>query len=637
MGEFIDVQLRSAHFFRYRVRMKSKLFFFLGLLLVLGYCWQIRPPGFIRGYLGDHCVLESTRQLIAEQVTAHGRPTFETQNLMAPYGISVAYLPGTLELSGLGAAFWKWDKDFPFFYLYFIFSLVLTYVGVGIFSRKLSVPGPWSWTLALLITVFNIARHYKHWFHMELLFLHWFYLSLFLDAIIWKKFIRERKWDWSLEAWRGWMLLTMLGTGGYFWGPLILEWVLLRGWMGWLFKKKNHLVKPEGSRPSAIFAAALSAVWFGALVWWFGPLLAQVRVLGLQGGGISWFAEVTQIISPIWLDDLWSWVRDFFGVKFSIRSFEDSETIVTVGWVLWIPTLLAIWRVRSTGRGVVRRMGAPFICLLVLGLIYSSLRPPFVQKTMQTIIPFMSFFRTASRWGLMIPAILGVLIALSWPELDAWVRARWRSKNKRFRFVMGLYLALSAVEISHLRIPVEGMKPLGKETQALLQGVRETPGTTVLDLPFCVAGANGVCTNEQCSLYPLPLAGICFRQTHEKAVFGTYQSRLVEAQCGIYRKPPFTSWFNAWASNRCWSDEEWKDFCSFVGDHRELSAVLVYPDFWKAASKPACWRKFEENLGRPIQTAIFPTEATRGDRQPAMGRLVWFAPHCVKLPHEGVR
>jgi hypothetical protein len=164
--------------------------------------------------------------------------------------------------------------------------------------------------------------------------------------------------------------------------------------------------------------------------------------------------------------------------------------------------------------------------------------------------------------------------------------------------------------------------------ERMMAQVHEQPGTTVLDFPFCVAGGNGTCQGLECPNYPASTSGACFREWHEKKVYGLYEARMLPSDCELYAKAPYLSWFEAWRTNRCLTAPEWDAFCDYLGAHSELSALFVYPEIWKAASAPECHAELERRLGKPVEEAWFFGAQLRGGRHGAPSRIEWYTPKC---------
>lgn len=609
--------------------MRHKLVFWMGLLGVLVYWFSVKPAGFQRGYLEDHCTFEMSRQAMADQIREKGGPAFFTKHYMYPEGTSTAYLPQSIEQTWIGAQFWNWNRDFPYHWVYFGVSLLITYVGVGVILRKMKINSLPAWGLSALVTLFHLPRHYAIWYHSEHLYLHWIYLGFFLDALIWQKFYRENQLSIPLELWRGFCLLGVFGTCGYFWGPSLVEWIIVRTCLfGWIVVQKRHApVRMESSFRALLLPATLSVVLFAIELRWFVPLLKEASKLGTVPQGLIYHAPIFMVIRPLWWDWIMRGVEQWVPfLKGLWLPFQFPETKVTIGWAFWIPTLLGIRAVKKNPNSSLGVL-FPFLILLGVAIWYLGIKPHWVQNILQATIPFMKFFRVASRWGLFLPQIVGLILVLSWPELTQWFQNQMRKQPQKWKMLGCLFLASSLVEMSWMTIPVNRMEPFTSSNLEFLETIRHLPGSAVLDMPFCVLAGNEVCAH-QCPFFPYATAGSCFRQWHDKDVYGIYESRLVPNQCANYDQQPYQSWFSAWGNQRCYSDEEWKSLCSYLDQHSELSAILVYPDVWKGVNSLECQKKFEFYLGSPLDQTQVSTDWLPHEKKGQAMRVVRYAPHC---------
>ncbi len=590
-----------------------------GLCLILIYWGWIRPAT-VLGYTGDFCN-DVVRQIQERNLRTLGALSFHSDLVMAPFGTSVPFMSWTIERDWIGAYLWRWVPSFPFLWVYYGVSLISSFAGVMFFLRKLGIQCLKSVTvLAIAVVLFHIPRHFKTWHHFEHLPLHWVYLSFFLDAWIWKRLFREGRWTLSSEVWRALFQLGVFCSTGYLWGVTVLEWLILHGFiLFFVFRRRKTVDGKPGLRMNLDFGRAwipaLLCVGLAALEYrWFLPLLHEVRLFGPGAGTapLGFRANPLMVFRPLWLTPSW------------LSTLDRSETVVSVGWFLVLPALGALWMVgrKRSGPGI----GAigPFLALLITGLFYMCGLFP---QALRHLLPFMDYFRVASRWGLFLPMILGVIIALGWEELVRAVRSLAVRRGAR---VLGvLFLASTLVEASLLlRVPTDGLPPLSASMLDVLEKVRVAPGDTVLDLPFCVAGGNAVCSDEQCPHYPASIAASCFRQWHGKKSYGFYASRMLPAQCEIYHRAPYTSLFDAWKKERCLAPGEWDELCKYLGSQSALSAILVYPDLWKSMSVPACRKELERRLGAPLATSSFFTEGTRGSAGAVPTRVELFAPQC---------
>ena len=196
---------------------RSLLFALLPLLILGCYWYSTRPTLPHHPWAEDMCNHDMARQLMAEQLAVHGAPVFRFDGVMAPFGIEAPFYAGwNIERDWIGARIWAWDRDFPFYWWEFGISLLLCYSISGFLLRRMGLGTVAAWTIALCIAGFNVPRHLKLWHHSDNVMLHWAWAGFLLDALIWQRFIRERRISIHLEAWRGVMLAGMLWTKQYF-------------------------------------------------------------------------------------------------------------------------------------------------------------------------------------------------------------------------------------------------------------------------------------------------------------------------------------------------------------------------------------------------------------------------------------
>ncbi len=634
MPEFLPKKPELIYFGRMEwVRKRSYFAFWLGLVAVLAYWYLVRPVGGI-GYVEDFCS-ELSRRAMAENLLKFSAPTFVSDLFMAPFGTPIAFFSWSIERDWLGAYVWMWNREFPFLWVYFAFSLLGSYFVVGAILRRMGLNSVAAWGLAAGVVVLHIPRHFKIWYHIEYLSQHWVYWSLFLDAWIWHRFIREKRWSWNLEIWRGFCLLGVLGSPGYFWGPMVLEWIILRLCFVavlLLMLHRDQRLAIEGRFRAAILPLSLCVIWAVIEFRWFVPLVTEMKKLGDVWQGLGWFAHLGYVVRPLWLDSVYNLVQSGLALiglslPFVLAPVDKPESVVTIGWLFWIPALIGVYLLRRKRGGPGLVAAVPFITLIGIAIAYFGVGGPyFLQEIIQATVPFMKFFRVTCRWGQFLPQLTAILIVLAWPEITAWFRD-FAARRSRQALVL-IFAAFSLVEISWLLLPVNMLPPLHASTEHLLKNIRQEPGTTVLDLPFCVAGGNGVCTLEQCPNYPKSTTGQCFGNWHEKKVYGIYQARLAESQCDLYRRPPYSSWFHAWADQRCFNEVEWNDFCRYLDERSDLAAILVYPEIWFGAADSDCRARFDAKLGAPQDEGWFYSKSTRGGAGAEPMRVLRYRTKC---------
>lgn len=576
------------------------------------------------------CNHDMARQLMAEQLAVHGAPVFRFDGVMAPFGIDAPFYAGwNIERDWIGARIWAWDRDFPFYWSEFGISLLLCYSISGFLLRRMGLGTVAAWTIALCMAGFNVPRHLKLWHHSDNVMLHWAWAGFLLDALIWQRFIRERRISIHLEAWRGVTLAGMLWTMGYTWGPSMLSFELAHGWMAVLFmiaRRHNKNRAPGQVQPYRIDwqpRQMIMPIIVGVTICivdlrFYLPLASAMQSLSVsQGAGFQ--VSPDHLLRPLFLEQ----IANLLGVSVPLAPFWEPETVTAIGWSYWIPFVLAIIalrRAQATRIGPGLLSAAPLLCSVALGILYFTPLLEVITRPLFVFVPFMRFFRTTCRFAIYLPPLMTLTVVLAWPELRAL------AGNERTRrwipWAVALFAAIAVLEASVMLRKTGSFPPVPSDVQAMFARIKALPGDTVLTLPFCVAGANGICTAEQCPGYPAATVAHCTRLFHDKKVYGSYTARMSERECDLYRKAPYTGWHSAWRNNHCFNDDDWDGLCKHLASQPGIAAVLVLPDIWKAADEQACASEFVAHLGRPIAEVTFPKFAIPSSR------VQWYAPRC---------
>jgi hypothetical protein len=514
----------------------------------------------------------------------------------------MAYMPWGTEKDLFGAVLYQLDPQIPALFLYFVFSLIFSYIVCGLLIQKIT-GSQYFWLMSALLTIFNIARHFKLWFHYELLTLHWAYICILLDVLIWQRFIKDKKWDVHLELWRILGFLGMLGTAAYWFGPIFLSFMVTRLFMvGWALKKRNHFRIQWFQwnwRNSAL--CLVIAGLFLLNVYWYLPLLAEVAkdTNVYQPSGFS--ARTKDIFHPVWLRNLFHGfdAGAFFDRFFT--SMHTTETVVAVGWSWLILLFVAVLTMRRHKN--LKRL-VPFLIIFLFGVLYMRGPDKYFQDLARQYIPVFSFFRVASRWGLFYPILIFAIAALAHKEIFAF----W-SDHKRRKLLLVSFGLIACLEISTLARPVSSTPALSMDAQRFFAEIKQSPGTAVLDFPFAVVGGNGVCREISGPFYPRSVSSQCFLTVHQKKVFTTYQGRATEAMCKPYTLAPYADWFRHWKNNDCFAEHEVKDLCAYLRNDPNIGSLLISSGIWTAFAQPQCRALFEKYFGPPVDSAIVPVES----------------------------
>lgn len=605
---------------------KHKIMFLLGLFLILAYLFAVSPNNFHPGYTGDLCFSEVTRYELFKNFSNMDSLSFTTQNLRYPFGTSLAFMPWGMEKDILGAFFLKYFPNAKFLFIYILLSFLISYLVSGFLIRKL-IGGSYYWLISAAFVLFNIPRHFKFWHHYEFLSLHWLHIGLLLDAIIWKEFLDKRTWNLKLELWRGIALLGMLGTALYFWGPLTLSFLLVRLVMLVLWiKQKNkiifHIEMPKMNKILGL-QFLIYAFYISLSFYWFLPLLKEVNSHGVITQGIDYTTHWGHIFRPLWLDEGLSLFQfNTFWIKI-LGSFNESETVITVGWCLLIPLILVL-RNFQKNKQLTRIL--PFLILMVVAILYISSRNGYkFQEVIRSIVPFMSFFRVASRWGIVLPPLIFICLLLGWNQLYLSLKDLFMSQ---YRFLVVFFVTIMiAFEARTLLTTSHFVEPLSTKASDFLNEIKESPGEAVLDLPFCVIGGNASC-RKSCPFYEASITSQCLLPLHQKKVFSLYQARLTDDYCDEYDAKPYSTWMAAWKENRCFTKNEMIEFCSYLDHHSKIAAVIIYQDIWTATQSEECLETLSAFLGPVLSNTQIPIEASQIPQPTKSTRLLRFAGRC---------
>lgn len=608
-----------------------------GAALVYSYCVSVRPEGVFPSSAGDDtCYTELTRQQMGETIEKTGKPGFFMDGFMAPKGILMPFMSWQIERDVIGGWIWTHYPEFPFHWIWFTFSTLLIFFAVGISTRLILMPKgripliALTWAIATLAASFNFPKHAKLWFHSEHTIQHWVWINIFFEAVILHRFYVLKRWSLSLELWRVVALQSVFLITGYFWGPMTLLWLVGRIWLSYEVRRQSKATPPPPfeestavtfNRPSAI-CAVLVMLGLGAFqLSFFLPLARSLTNASPVDHPLGFFSHFGYLFRPLWWEAL---TKDYLN-SILITSV---ETVTSIGWTYLIPFGLTI---SLLGRARLRVL-MPLLIVLTYGIIYATrILPNIIIRPSQLVLPFMAYFRAASRWGLFFPALTLACTVLGLAYYFAKRPPSARPMRKGLIIAgLGIYLIMLGAELQWLKLPVvRGAPPPSKTLQAL-SVIRNQPQNTVLDLPFCVIGGNGG-THHFCPSYPESEVHQCFRLYHHKRVYGLYSARMNPTTDLVrYNYSPFKEWFNAYSQQRCFSDAELKLLCEYLDQTQDLAAVIVYPHLWKGSNTPECRARFEHYLGKPVSDIPYSPRSTRFPETAGLHHAFHYAPRCLK-------
>lgn len=583
---------------------------FAAVLAMLGGCFAwgvVQDFGAPISGKGDLSLWEHQNHYVGRNLSFTPLPRLDLDNdqLFYPYGGNNVFQPWVMEMH-LGAALatrllgaWGWCQ------LYFLLSVAGTALGAFLLLRP--DHGPVRAGLAAVAVSFcNYYAIGRFAGAFANACAHWTVLSVLADFVIAARAVDRRPWSARLLAARAFLLLACLGQDlGYVAGLGLTSALVTAVFLSGLAAVRTGLrpgqmlaAAKEGwleivasAREHRLQVAVLAAL--GALCGLlYVPLALQVsRAAGeydfsrLPLG--AWWANPLRMLMPV--------LPRFNPVSHHRILGDQPEAYFAASPGLAFVLAAAIGLV--AGR---RRLLAAVPPLALLALLLS-----FHPAKLDTLrwLPWFGFIRVSARFSVVYPAILVSLALLAPPP-----RRRWLA-----RAVLACLLALLGVEATtayrtYLIKDWHHFRPDAAFT-ALMATIRATPGEAVLDWPFCVAGGNGVATNQLCRFYGQQ-SGIAWLQTHHgKNVVGKYFGRLHPDQIRPYIEagwprlfvPDDPNAFKARRQQRDLTPEEWAFLERFVslGD---FAGVLLYPDLLP----PETVAGFHARLGPPAAAAASP-------------------------------
>lgn len=579
------------------------------VLAVLGGCFAwgvVQDFGAPISGKGDLSLWEHQNHYVGRNLSFTPLPRLDLGNdqLFYPYGGNNVFQPWVMEMH-LGAALatrllgsWGWSQ------LYFLLSVVGTALGAFLLLRP--DHGPVRAGLAAAAVSFcNYYAIGRFAGAFANACAHWTVLSVLADFVIAARAVDRRPWSARLLAARAFLLLACLGQDLGYVAGLGLTSALVTA----VFLTALAAVR-TGLRPGRM-AAAGRETWLEisasarnhpfqvAVLLALGTLCGLLYVpLALQVSRAAgeydfsrlplgaWWANPVRMLMPV--------LPGFNPVSHHRILGDQPEAYFAASPGLAF--LLAALVGMAAGR---RRLLAAVAPLALLALLLSF--HPGKLDTLR-LLPWFGFVRVSARFSVVYPAIL-VSLALLAPQPRRWPA----------RAVLAGLLALLGVEATtayrtYLIKDWHHYRPDAAFT-ALMATIRATPGEAVLDWPFCVAGGNGVATNQLCRFYGHQ-SGIAWLQTHHgKKVVGKYFGRLHPDQIRPYLDAGWPRMFvpddpNAFKARRQQRDltpDEWAFLERFIalGD---FAGVLLYPDLLP----PETVAGFRARLGPPAAAAASP-------------------------------
>lgn len=553
---------------------------------------------------GDLSLWDHQNHYVASNLSFTPLPRLDLHNdqLFYPYGGNNVFQPWVMEMHLLAAAATRLLGTWGWCQLYFLLSVATT--ALGAFLLLVRDHGAWrAGAAALAVSFCNYYAIGRFGGALANACVHWTVLGVLADSVLASRAVARRPWSARLLAARAFLLLACLGLDLGYVAGIGLTSALVTACVVAVLALARARCRPtragallgEAVRELAASARAhpvqvgllAGLTMLAALV--HVPLALQVAsaareydFAGLAPG--AWWANPLRVLMPV--------LPGFNPVTHHRILGDQPEAMFAASPGLAF-VLVAVAGLAAGRRRILAAV--PGLVLLALFLSFHPLRFDTLR-----VLPWFGFARVSARFSIAYPALL-VSLALLVPP------GRWRWPG---RVAAGLLAVLLGVEATtayraYLIKDWHHFRPDAAFT-SLMQAIRSAPGEAVLDWPFCLAGGNGVGTNQVCRYYGVQ-SGIAWLQTyHGKKVAGKYFGRLHPDQVRPYLAagwprlfvPDNPNAFKARRQQRDFAAGEWEFVERFVtlGD---FCGVLLYTDLLP----PETVAGFHARFGPPVAAA----------------------------------
>lgn len=526
------------------------------------------------------------------------------REVLYPFGTLVVFLPWGVERDLIYALLHPRFGEQPYLQLYQLLSVVVSALGTVLVLRR--DHGVLRAGLVAFASVFmNFYAAYKYPHHMNITTMHWMALGIVCDFVLVRRAMEGERWSGRLILGKGAFLVATLGldlgyVAGFAFSSTVLSAAFLALWT-WTRRARGGGVGallPQGGvaaslRTTPWSTLALGGVLLGSLAVYV-PLVAQIvlatRKFSFSGpGGAFWASQLRLLLPYVPVVGATSpLIKRVFGTPEGLGEF-------SVGWGL---LALGALGARAAWRDKRVLVLVPLAALFLLSFAYHPRAFPTLR-----VFPWFAYNRVAGRATLIYP-LLFALTGLLLP--------RWETLTRKAQRIVAAALAMCVLETVTAYAAVSYRPFLPDESfWAYMSAVRSAPGEAVLDWPFCIAGGNGVATEQLCPFYARTSTTYAYRRFHRKNVVGLLLSRMTPEQAQPFMDLGWDKLFSpdspeirtARRQTRCLSPAELDLFERFYRGH-DFAGVSLYVDMLP----PGCAEVFYERFGAPIASTELPAE-----------------------------
>lgn len=527
-----------------------------------------------------------------------------------PYGTNTVFQPWSIERDSFYAVMYSLFGIGPWLQLYYLMSVV--FGAWGTFALLVRDYGFYRATSAgILMSFGNFYAIYKYPHHLNIAVIHWLTFNIIVDFLIVRRVYFRQYVSLKLILFKICLVVLLLGSElGYLAGLgftsitiCSIFIILILGSRYIIAQEQNFtrsvsfLIKnyrDEFLNSIAICLTLLTTIFITSC--YYLPLIWQIAIevnsfdfTGVNTG--AWWANPLRLLIP-YLPGINP------GQLIFERLMHDSPEglgAASPGWFLIIIGTIGLWQSRRQ-----ITIFIPLIIIFLLCLFYEPRHFPILK-----IFPWFTFNRVGGRATVIYPVIL-TLFALHYNS------SRWRSLVSKSVTILLISLACTEFYTAY-SLKIELYQPYIPDRSFFdyMSFVKQQPGEAVLDWPFCVAGGNGVGTNELCPYFHKNNGVSTFKRFHQKKVVGYSYSRLHPSQIEPYMQAGWSKLFfpdsadiiKATQQRRCFRADEWSFFTDFY-NLNDFAGINLYPDLLPKN----CVNEFYRRFGTPtIETKIVDT------------------------------
>jgi hypothetical protein len=521
--------------------------------------------------------------------------SFFTKDVAFPNGTHIGLLSWCAERDLFHAAMLGLFGAGPWIQVYLTLGVALGAVGVTAILAK-----EYGLTVASLVgfvaSFMSFYAWYKYPYHLNICALHWVTMSIAADAVTMRRVVAGKRLTVPFIVLRAALLVLSMGLDlGYVTGHALTSFCVTV-YFGWAYLGRRDkrifgrlsLLFPEdpfGETRSLAFLGASALLAFGIVVYlpFVAAVVRDTATYPMQEAVGTYWANQAHALFP-YLPGVHpnsKIVRAIFGADEGVGEYAPGFTLLVAGGI-------GIWLAHERDTMSVVQP------LLVTAILVFAFHPRWC-RTLQ-IFPWFAYNRVAGRGTVVLPILLALMAA----SVDDWPRL-----GKRVVALLGI------AEFATAALLVSAYRPAKLEAkhEAYFEAISQTPGTAVLDWPFCIASATALITRELCPYYDRFSTAYAYRRFHHKATVGMYLSRLHPSQVATWVDDGWIDMFSPDDPKRlhpkhelrCFSEEQWARFDRLYRGS-DFAGIQLYTD----VLPNECVDAFHARYGTPRAAETLP-------------------------------